>query len=301
MAEFNAYMKEFLRLCDEIGNKNYTISEMAQYRQYVQVYVTNAKQRATDIHFADFDQIYDKNTRAINNGPEVTQWLSMGPIFLHNVSRNVKINLTWFYNQAVEKAQQAQTFISSLVETMREEETAKHPELKWADTFLLHLYQLFHESSSSANEKKTFKGHIVTIQRKLGMQVDEEADGGIIGNVLDQFKSFGLELPEGVDVKDMKGMKGLLTGWLRQPDTRKMIEEGAKAHGITFEEDPTQIVDKVLGSFQKFGKTEKGKKVFDQALNIAEKNLPSNLVEGIKAGAEGFLDENEGTSGVYDE
>ena len=114
MAEFNACMKEFLRLCDEIGGKNYTIPEMLEFRQYLQVYVGNAKQKAVDIHFSDFDQVYDRNTRAINNGPEVTQWLTNGQIFIQNVSRNVRINLTWFYSQAVQKCEEARCLSNRL-------------------------------------------------------------------------------------------------------------------------------------------------------------------------------------------
>lgn len=297
MADFGSTMKDFLNLCNEIGDKNYSLPEMVQYRGYTLQYVSNAKHKNFAVHHHDFDDLYEGHTRSINNGPETTIWLTVGNVFLTNRSTNTRINLTWFYNRALQKAEEAQKFISGLVESVREEETSKKPELKWPDFFLLHLYTLIHESSSSPTEKKILKSHMVTLQRKLGLPVDE-AQEGMLSGLLEQMKSFGVELPEGMDLTDVKGLKSVMTGWLKQPDTMEMVKEAAKNYNIKFEGDPSEIVDKVLSSVQEFGKTDKGKSVIGKALDMAEKNLPGNLVGALKEGTKELLGDNEGTSGT---
>ena len=163
----------------------------------------------------------------VPNKPVVIDFGAGSPV------KGIKIMVSEIYKFAVKQREAARNFIDShenISEDIMEEMEDEHPELHWADAFLLKIYQLFETVSPTPELTKMLEDRIKFFKQKLCIEdgppnvaSGKGADIGGLVNVLQNTLS-SIKLPEGEAMPNGNQIGNVLNTMFSNEGTQNVIQ-----------------------------------------------------------------------------
>ena len=258
LSGFDKSVMELFDICKSIlkvsDKRNLSLSDRKNpYLNRLEKYMKTYSKTDPSEHVVYFSKIYSNNKRFILLGPQRDNWLSEGGIIISygedcGLKTEMKLHLTGIYSIALK-----------LREELREEmeELQGLPETKNSDNceypiaFLLSLYRIFFEITTSDTEKEKLSTHIETMEGQIKVKSSNSgSNADPLSGMLDMVSNMAEQVSGNKIPKDKLPGKGdfskMISSVIDNPKTKSMLgnmmQEFQKTNNIG------EMVTKLVGS-----------------------------------------------------
>ena len=153
------------------------IDRATPFLTHLEKYMKTYSKTQPEEHTSYFEKIFTNNKRVIMLGAQRDGWLidAKPPVIIsygedYGLKTEMKFHMTAIYFTACQMRDEIKEENDGLPNV------SESPELNYPSRFLLHLYHIFHEVTSSDNEKTKLATHIDTLKSSIGIRSSNGGD-----------------------------------------------------------------------------------------------------------------------------
>lgn len=204
-------------------------------------------------HVIYFSTIYSKNKRFILLGPQRDSWLSDGNLIIsygedRGIKTEMKLHLSGIYSTGVKIKEELREELEELQGLPTGQQGQHGEESEYPTNFLLALYRIFFELSTSDVEKEKLNSHIETLEGNRSSKGGSSADP--LAGLLDMASNMAEQVSGNKIPKDKMPGKNdfgkMISSVIDNPKTKSMLgnmmQEFQKTNNIG------EMVTKLVGS-----------------------------------------------------
>ena len=187
------------------------IDRATPFLTHLEKYMKTYSKTQPEEHTSYFEKIFTNNKRVIMLGAQRDGWLidAKPPVIIsygedYGLKTEMKFHMTAIYFTACQMRDEIKEENDGLPNV------TESPELNYPSRFLLHLYHIFHEITSSDNEKTKLATHIQTLEESTGKR-SSGGSGDVMSSLFDMAEQVSGskiprdKIPGGGDLTKMLG------------------------------------------------------------------------------------------------
>lgn len=185
LSGFDKNVMSFFDICKNIlkisEKRNLSLSDRKNpYLTRLEKYIKTYSKTDPEEHVVYFEKIYTDNKRFILLGPQRDSWLIDGKLIISfgedcGLKTDMKLHLSGIYSTSIKIRDEIRDENEGLPNSSETEETG------YPSSYMLCLYQIFREISSSDNEKTKLTKHIESLESDAGIRSSKSSNDPMAG------------------------------------------------------------------------------------------------------------------------
>ena len=254
MEDLSGFDKSVMELFDacknilKVEDKRNLSNSKHPYMNRLEKYIKTYSKTDPSEHVVYFQKIYSNNKRFILLGPQRDSWLTDGKLIISygedcGLKTDIKLHLSGIYSSSVKLKEEIRDENEGLPKTGESIETT------YPLYFLLALYKIFSEITTSDTEKDKLNSHIDEMESEAGIRSKNSASNDPLAGLLDMASNMAEQVSGNKIPKDKLPGKGdfgkMLSSVIDNPKTKTMLgnmmQEFQKTNSLG------EIVSKLVG------------------------------------------------------
>ena len=223
------------------------IDRATPFLTHLEKYMKTYSKTQPEEHTSYFEKIFMNNKRVIMLGAQRDGWLvdAKPPIIIsygedYGLKTEMKFHMTAIYFTACQMRDEIKEENDGLPNV------TESPELNYPSRFLLHLYHIFHEVTSSDNEKTKLSTHIQTLEETTGKRSSSNG-GDVMSSLFDMAEQVsGTKIPRDKLPGNGGDITKMLSQFMEDPKTKTML--GSVMNSLKDANGVNDIASKLVGA-----------------------------------------------------